>query len=768
MKIQSIKLRGFIGIQKGLGLEDVSLDLSGLSGLVAFAGANGKGKSTILENLHGYPQLASRKGALQHHVFLRDSYRDLTFTFDGDEIRTLIKIDSDSQKSEGYVWVNGQPKIDGKISNYKAFMKELLGSPELFFNSVFSSQNGKKISDMTTGELKALFSEFLRLHLLEQYEQTSKQAAIILGGRQADIDRQIETLVLAVAEKDETRKNHANLTDRKGDVHQTTEKLKAHLKAAEEQLSALQEKAGKNLLLKERLKDYEKQKGVIEKEIAESESLSLKELNEARQAAKKVADQIVSCEVLLADKDKIRKSVEKVAELKTESEALTIRAESCQVAITQISTRINDLEKGHANLLARKTSFEGDTEMATLKAELKALKAQTEALSKRAEDPGCPAKDAVCLFVKSAVEAKAKIPVKEKEIEGKELYKRGLIEDVMSQIKALEEQIKPEKIDLGVKTEEQKAIKGGLSVIKEALAPLEKLAAKAPDIQVAESKLADLEEKKKDLIEKGLYLKSSWDQKITTQQQNFEGIKTLIEDTTKSIDASIDVSIKDTRETITTLKTDIEKNETQAQEVAGRIMAIEQRLKEIEGKEKELKTAREKRGQVVTEISDWSYIKTACGKDGLRALEIDSTAPVISAYANDLLGRTFGQQFSVRFRTQDEDGREVLDILVIRDDGGEVLLENLSGGESVWILKSLRLAMMLISREKSGKSYSSFFCDEEDGPLSSENAVHFINLYRSCLEVAGMETCFYISHRPEAIEMADYLVSFNGKGIEIN
>lgn len=51
----SLTLKGFRGIRDGLGLDVLTLDLELLAGdaaLVALAGANGRGKSTILDNLH--------------------------------------------------------------------------------------------------------------------------------------------------------------------------------------------------------------------------------------------------------------------------------------------------------------------------------------------------------------------------------------------------------------------------------------------------------------------------------------------------------------------------------------------------------------------------------------------------------------------------------------------------------------------------------------------------------------------------------------------
>ncbi len=119
---------------------------------------------------------------------------------------------------------------------------------------------------------------------------------------------------------------------------------------------------------------------------------------------------------------------------------------------------------------------------------------------------------------------------------------------------------------------------------------------------------------------------------------------------------------------------------------------------------------------------------------------------------------TFGPNFSVRFETQDEDGREVLNNIVISADGSETPLQVKSGGEKVWILKVLRLAQTLISQEKSGRHFQTALMDEEDGALSAENAINFIKLYRSFRQMAEMDLCLYITHRPKAV--ADSILQF--------
>jgi len=56
---------GFKGIRSGLGRDTLRLDVEALAGdatLVAIAGANGRGKTTVMDNLHPYLVMPSRAG----------------------------------------------------------------------------------------------------------------------------------------------------------------------------------------------------------------------------------------------------------------------------------------------------------------------------------------------------------------------------------------------------------------------------------------------------------------------------------------------------------------------------------------------------------------------------------------------------------------------------------------------------------------------------------------------------------------------------------
>jgi len=79
-ELVSVKLRGAIGIRRGIGVDEIAIDFGEYeNGLVAVTGANGKGKTTLIENCHPYPQLLTRKGKLQDHFCLRDGYREIVY-----------------------------------------------------------------------------------------------------------------------------------------------------------------------------------------------------------------------------------------------------------------------------------------------------------------------------------------------------------------------------------------------------------------------------------------------------------------------------------------------------------------------------------------------------------------------------------------------------------------------------------------------------------------------------------------------------------------
>jgi ABC-type lipoprotein export system ATPase subunit len=52
------------------------------------------------------------------------------------------------------------------------------------------------------------------------------------------------------------------------------------------------------------------------------------------------------------------------------------------------------------------------------------------------------------------------------------------------------------------------------------------------------------------------------------------------------------------------------------------------------------------------------------------------------------------------------------------------------------------------------------FSDESDGSLDPENALNYVSMYRSFMQVGGFDDFLFISHRPECRNMADNVLVF--------
>jgi len=767
MKIRSIGLRGFTGIKKGLGVDEIRLDLSGVGGLVALDGPNGRGKTTLLENMQPFRTLPSRKKALQYHAFLKDSFRDLIFDFEGDEYRTLLKIDGEAGKQEGFIWKNGRPETSGKVVDYDRYMIGLLGSPELFFNSVFCAQGSEKISDMTTGRLKALFSEFLRLERYVAWEDTAKQCGVVLGAEVThnEIARASVAAVAGDGEavEMEIKEIGAAIEKGAGDIVA----LRVKLAEAEDRLKAANDVAAENGILRERLANYRKALDDLEKKMRADESRVHGELGSLKAEVERIRAEIVKYVALMAQKGEIAAAFAARLRYSAKIEEVGLHIERIRSESGATMTVLAEFKGRHTTLLTEIERLKLDSAGAGILSEIKGLHIQAALLEKRAEDPGCPAHDAICGFVASAAEAAAELPEK---IEGLDSHRRKIRDTKEKAERSAGElliAISERQNEISNQSEALEKLGKELKDVKMSLAAVEPVAARAGEVAVAEGRLSDLEKAKKEVEARGLVLRDNWENGVIREHKSIDDFRKLIADTGAAIQDEIEGKVKNLESSIKNHKMEIEKISENLSKMLQKMSVLEHKRGEIEKAAAEVTRLDERVRKVRRELSEWQYIKVACGKDGLRALEIDAVAPTITADANRLLSEAFGPLFTVRFQTVDPGGREVLDILVIRDDGMEVPLDNLSGGEKVWNLKALRLALAMISKKKGGKNILTAMADEEDGALDSENARNFVLLYRAFMGSGGFDDCFFITHKPECVAMADRVIRFNRGGVGI-
>lgn len=778
MIIESLRLEGFTGIKRGLGLDEITLDLRDLAGLIAFEGQNGSGKTTVLENLHPFNQLASREGALYQHVLSRKAEKELSFSYGGAHFRTLLKIDCQSGKSEGFIWKDGISEVNGKISAYARYIQDLLGSPNLFFSSVFCAQNSKKLSEMTTGKLKELFSEFLRLDKLAEYESTAKQCGNVLTAKVGQIDTRIQGLKDRAVDKgglkgeiDQIERDLVSISEKKAWCETEIKNLQVRADKLREIIAA-------NAATLNRAKDIRGSIDRLNLELAaekEAHEAAAGALREKYQGLKMDLSRI---EAVLQEREKIEAAVKEERRVSGFLEKARQEFDALAPEIEKIRERIHASEKETQGLRQKLTEVENNQALTSLENRIRLISNTIEFAEEKIKDldlkdPDC--QSTTCRFIAGALDAKEKLPRLRADLKGAETEKDALVLEIESQratigqkIDGKTREIKADKLVLLERTGTLQIVKDNVEKFTVDLARLKDLAAKAPEIQIAEARAADITKAMEETAGRGKAAKQAWEEKvrITTEQIGAE------RDKVDQIEAAIDREAESKRDAnqkdLYALDADRKELDEQILEKRESLARIRSEIQQVVAAEKELTALQEDRHRLLYEISEWAYLKNACSKNGLQAMEIDGAAPLITGYANDLLSRAFGPLYSVKFRTQDDEGREVLDIITIGEDGEEILLDNLSGGQKIWVLKSLRLAMTLLSKEKSGRIFETFFSDEEDGALDIDNARNFINLYQAFMEMGGFKSGFFISHKEACRAFADHVLRFEyGKGIDI-
>lgn len=368
MRPLSLSLRGSIGLASGIGLEEALIDYTQFApGLIAFAGRKGTGKTTLLDNSQPFRQLAFREGNLKNHFYLKDSHRIFKFLFHGDEFESRMLIDGKTGAGEAYLFHNGKPVNDGKVTTYDSAIRELLGSEKLFFNSVYSKQFGMGLGSLDPSELKMLFYELLNYHKYEQLHKTAKQLLTEYTQRQKVVEGEIKLFQDQIdnitVTKDDIELLVAERTDELHKVsmgEKAIERLNIAIDEAKEKLMNLRQKNEENVSISNKLESLYKEISEIEKnaetemksyEFQKSEELKkyeednphqnrLKELRTQKNVEQEKAD--LEIRNLAIAIDELNKKLADVGEKIVEAEKVIARSEKIKGNKELIDTKVKE------------------------------------------------------------------------------------------------------------------------------------------------------------------------------------------------------------------------------------------------------------------------------------------------------------------------------------------------------------------------------------------------------------------------------------------
>lgn len=822
-----LRLKNAKGIKAGpaldwSGLDEIEIDFTGRTGLIAFSGENGGGKSSCLENCHNYPQLVSRDGALWQHFLGRTAEKEFISTFMGHEYRSVIKMDAEQGKQEGYLWRDGIPMVNGKISAYKKVVEDIFGQPFTYFRSQFCPQKSKKTSDMqidnmTPGVFRSLLREFLNLQRYDTWETTAKQIANHFQEQVAGISGKAAVLQAVVVGKQQADLDRCAAGDKAGFLQDEKTELQHSLEERRQKVDELKAAIQQNAVAQDRKKDLQQQIDRLETELAKEKQAADSEIEKLSATYRNIKNGISDCNTILASKDSIeaatvathsleREVIDLVALLEQLNSTHPVQQHQChklETQLAQIRQQAKDLENDPAIQELDKKILETETTIKTIEREIKDLETDFQIVALRAEiksleraalvgdgiDATC--QSVTCAAIKSVNEAKEKLPtaiqsltnrIKEvteiagEKIRGRDQLKTGRDEyvglreersktveiaksDVSNRIKTTLTELDVAKQGLLSTTKLLTIHQQDLAKKRGEIAKQKSLADQLPEIKISEQRKADLEKQLLEITTQGTEKKRLWAETEAAKCETIKGIREtqLAIVMTDASEESLRIFLAGIEE-IEKLK--IPAVEKQIQEARDRMATLQAELRRIEAAETELRDIEAQREALVRNMTSWRYLQFGCGKTGLQNLRIDGAAPRIVYNANRLLSQAYGALYSIRLETINDSGKEDLQIKIIMENGQEVYLDDVSGGQRQWLVQALWLAMSLLNQEKSGRKYDYFCSDESDGSLDQGNADKYTALYRPFMADAGLDRFIFISHRESCRAAADHILQF--------
>lgn len=801
-----LELENFIGIYSGLGLENIKLDLRTLTEgktLVALKGDNGKGKSTILDNLQPYRFLPSRAssyspGAFSFYDHIRNGSSEKILMWIHDDIvyETIFKFrntgktkkteaflftyDEECEK-EPYIMLDGT-KSDGKTAVYDACVEEILGSPELYFTSIFACQGRKSLADYTNGDIKSMLAEMMNMGHIKE-----------LGVQAGKVKDQTTTMLESVQEKiramdgDKARRNQVSeeaevwrsrvtsAVNIKKSSHEAVQTAQNVLAKAEADAESGKDVAARRASLADKIK-------LVEERFRGNKILNTDDTKRASDLRSS------AIETYAQDVAKMVQRKNKLVAENTETQSLLSRREDIEVAAKRVKFLTEDAEAVQKKInglqirvdeelkLSGERAF-AEQQSSVLKRQIDTGETRLVEIQKRAEKidtvPCEKECSDICFYTEDARKAvtqvdelKANISAYKTQAEDFDrlaFSKGSLIEDLDSPGKEI--------------TEKRNDLDNVQTQIKTLQDDANLLAALVNAQSIAEERereilvLADeLTKKEQDhgtyLLESNDHLAELEERRIRTTNEETAELKPLTEELTAMPKTNDVDRVAEAKRVLGSHQEAYDDADLQSSDAVAKVATISAKLQEIDETLATLPSLNKAAETLEDEVGHWTALQKALSNDGIIALAIDDAGPYLSGIANDLLLACYGPRFTVSMKTQVETAKgamkETFDIRVFdAQENSEKSVKDMSGGERIWILDAITRAIALYLAEINGQTHETLFSDESDGALDPERKLMFIKMKRKVIELGGYTNEIFISHTPELWDLADGSIDLN-------
>src|SRR5215831_18444563 len=796
-----LTLKGFRGIRDGLGRDELKLDFEQLAGdaeLVAIVGSNGRGKSTILDNMTPYTVMPSRAGAdglgsfsYYEHVYLPESLKELVWEHGGQRYRSTLVFRLNGKKRteaflhtlRGGAWspvkLDDGTVSDGKVDTYEHCVEGVLGSAATFFTSVFAAQGRRQLSAYRNNEIKTLLADLLGLEEIRAS-----------GTKAAKITRLVRTGLQAVrseltAVEGEMTQNNAN-AQALGDTERALaqceveraaaaarlDEAKGHEArlAAEHAMAAQAERRRADLQAERKVAgeaSNRTQAGLDQQDAHEVERLKrLRQRAAQRMAADKERRQRLERQrTQLTQSVAAAGAVGHAQRRLTLSEFVTAQREARVEGLRGSVERLNAVVATGKLTAERIAGIEREAGKATLRdSDLRRQFGLTEQVP-------CAGTDLqrTCKLLKDARDAQTLIPAATAEItrlaQARQLTQASLDELRVEARELAEEPKKLAAQQQKLERSRRRAASIGLLAarageIDQASKALQQVIAELAALPASAEETEDEKAQRRDAEGVRVQVARQKAESRQATHETLERIDRALADLPAALDAG---KLQEARRDVERWQAAVKcaedgfllatRSSQTAIELKRRAAALEERAGAV----------RRRIGAIEAELSAWSLFARCVSNDGVIALAIDDSGPALAGLANDLLLACYGPRFTVSIKTLIETGkgeaREGFDIVVHDAEAGESKsVDLMSGGERVWINESLTRAIALYLAQNSGRRYETLFSDEADGALDPERKRMFIAMKREVLRLGGYRKEFFVSQTPELTAAADAII----------
>ncbi|MCC6195617.1 MAG: DNA repair protein [Burkholderiales bacterium] len=803
MRPLSLTLKGFRGIRDGLGRDVIELDFEQLAGdakLVAIIGKNGRGKTTLMDNMTPFPTMPSRAGAdglgsfsYYDQVCLPESVKDLVWEHAGERYRSqLVFRLNGKRKTEAFLHVrrgelwqpvrleNGTVS-DGRVETYLACVEHILGSAETFFTSVFAAQGRRPLSAYRNGEIKALLAELLALDEIRDLGAKAAETAKLVKTGLAAVRQErtglaveAEQVARQLAQLGDTTARVAAAQSAKAAGQAALDRAKAELaKHVAMRDVALQTEARRSQLAGERGAAIEARKAALCALDAQDrrEAERLQELDrrirqrteEARKRRKELDGQRVRLEATL----KVGGAIERAAQRLPWAQSVAVQREQHVAGLRRVAERLDRLTADGKLAREQVAGIEREAGQASLR-----VQELTRRFGLTAEVP-CAGTDLQgrCKLLSDAREAQSLRPDADARV--------ARLQEERARVALHLQNIEAQRESLAAAHEKLRIAEARLRRSRERSSVLSMRAARQGELAQAGETLARIVQQIESLPQRA---------GDDTAQEKAE--RAAIAAARQAIGAQREGEAQRQRESLRRIDaalaalpapfdaSRIERAERSVEEAQLALVTTEATyLKAVRDQDageelrrrkgmigERLSTLDRRMRYIEDQVGTWALFAKCLSNDGLIALSIDDAGPALSCLANDLLLACYGPRFTVSLKTLVEtakgEAREGFDIVVHDAESGEAKsVTQMSAGERVWINESLTRAIALYLTQNSGRHYETLFSDEADGPLDPERKRMFMAMKREVLRIGGYRQEFFVSQTPELAAMADVIIN---------